>query len=147
MTGRSHSSAISRREMLRRAGMGFGMLGLAGTLHAAGRFGLASAAAIENLDHSVRGSKALAGLLQVPVLAVIPYMETQEQKRHRRRIAAIIAVSAVATFILALLLVHLFWIPLDVLWFRALRKLEVYVPGTVSDWAQPLAAIRFLWIA
>jgi hypothetical protein len=44
MTDRGHTPTISRRDMLRRAGMGFGLLGLAGTLHAAGRFGLASAA-------------------------------------------------------------------------------------------------------
>ena len=46
-----HAQAISRREMLRRAGMGFGMLGLAGTMHAAGKFGLASAAAASARTH------------------------------------------------------------------------------------------------
>jgi polysaccharide biosynthesis transport protein len=109
--------------------------------------GLASAAALENLDHSVRGSKTLANLLQVPVLAVIPYMETRYQKMHRRRVAVIIAASSVAALILALLLVHFFWIPLDVLWFRGMRKVEPYVPGTASVWMQPLAGIRSLWIA
>jgi succinoglycan biosynthesis transport protein ExoP len=109
--------------------------------------GLASAALLENLDHSVRGSKTLADLLQVPVLAVIPYMETQHEKRHRRRVAAIIAASSVAALVLALLLVHFFWIPLDVLWFRALRKLNMYVPVTASGWGQLLAATRFPWIA
>jgi uncharacterized protein DUF1501 len=37
-----YSPLISRRDMLRQAGMGFGLLGLAGTLQAAGKFGLAS---------------------------------------------------------------------------------------------------------
>src|SRR5712692_6112854 len=46
-----HSQAISRREMLRRAGMGFGMLGLAGTMHAAGKFGLATAASVSARTH------------------------------------------------------------------------------------------------
>src|SRR5213595_2955165 len=44
MVDHSYSPAISRREMLRRAGMGFGMLGLAGTLQTAGQFGPATAA-------------------------------------------------------------------------------------------------------
>src|SRR5713226_3015201 len=42
MMDSSHFTAMSRRDMLRHAGMGFGLLGLAGTLHAAGKFGLAS---------------------------------------------------------------------------------------------------------
>src|SRR6266478_1199356 len=37
-----YSPLISRRDMLPQAGMGFGLLGLAGTLHAAGKFGLTS---------------------------------------------------------------------------------------------------------
>jgi len=40
MMKRSCSERFSRREMLRRAGMGFGLLGLAETLHAAGKFGV-----------------------------------------------------------------------------------------------------------
>ena len=42
--------------------------------------GVGSAAVLESLDDSVRGSKALAGLLKVPVLAVIPYMENNRAK-------------------------------------------------------------------
>ncbi len=110
--------------------------------------GVASAAMLEGLDHSVRNSRALAALLQVPVLAVIPYMETHEQKLHKRRAAAMIAISSVAALIVAVLLVHYFWIPLDVLWFRAWRKLNTYVPETASVWIQLLAAtMRMPWIA
>jgi hypothetical protein len=45
MTDRDHMPTISRRELLRRAGAGFGLLGLAGTLDAAGLLGPAGAAA------------------------------------------------------------------------------------------------------
>ncbi len=38
--------------------------------------GVGSAAVLESLDDSVRGSKALAGLLKVPVLTVVPYRRT-----------------------------------------------------------------------
>ena len=48
--------------------------------------GVGSAAVLESLDDSVRGSKALAGLLQVPVLAVIPYMENNAERQRKRRI-------------------------------------------------------------
>ena len=52
--------------------------------------GLGSAAVLESLDHSVRGSKALARLVKVPVLAVIPYMENNAERRRKRKIAQII---------------------------------------------------------
>ena len=95
--------------------------------------GVGSAAVLESLDDSVRGSKALAGLLKVPVLAVIPYMENNEQRQRKRKIALIIAASSVAALGLAVLLVHFFFIPLDVLWFRALRWLQMYVPAVASN--------------
>jgi hypothetical protein len=44
MHDRFHAPTLSRREMLRRGGMGFGLLGLAGTLGDAGLLGAASAA-------------------------------------------------------------------------------------------------------
>jgi len=87
--------------------------------------GVGSAAVLETFDDSVRGSKALTGLLKVPVLAVIPYMENNEERQRKRKIALIIAVSSIATLGLVVLLVHFFFVPLDVLWFRALRWLQM----------------------
>ena len=84
-----------------------------------------SAAVLESLDDSVRGSKALSGLLKVPVLAVIPYMENNEERRRKRKIALVILASSIATLGLVVLLVHFFFVPLDVLWFRALRWLQM----------------------
>jgi hypothetical protein len=45
------------------------------------------------------------------------------------------------------LLIHFFWIPLDVLWFRILRKLDMYVPNMASGQAARFAAIRIPWSA
>jgi succinoglycan biosynthesis transport protein ExoP len=110
--------------------------------------GLASGALAESLDHSVRGSKALAGLAAVPVLAVIPYMETQRDKQRRRRIRAVVALIALLLAVLALTLVHYFVIPLDVLWFRFLRKIDVVLPG-MSDAGPDLIQLAawISWIA
>ena len=108
--------------------------------------GVGSAAVLESLDDSVRGSKALAGLLKVPVLAVIPYMENNEQRQRKRRITLIIVASSVAALGLAVLFVHFFFIPLDVLWFRALRWLPMYVPAVASS-SGPLESMRFVWSA
>ena len=109
--------------------------------------GLGCAAVLENLDDSVRGSRALAGLLPVPVLAVIPYVENNEEKRRKRKIAGVTVASAVAALILAVLLVHFFLIPLDVLWFRALRWFQIHTPTVASISGSPLEMMRILWSA
>lgn len=110
--------------------------------------GVTSAAVLENVDHSVRNFRTLSGLLDVPLLAVIPYMETGRERRKRRRLFGIGAIVAFAGLAAALLLVHFFWMPLDVLWYWALRKLEMSAPGMVTS-ADPifLAATRLPWSA
>jgi polysaccharide biosynthesis transport protein len=91
--------------------------------------GVTSVAVLENVDHSVRSSKTLGELLDVPLLAVVPYMETHREKSHRRKVVRLGALVVIATAIAGLLLVHFFWMPLDVLWFKTLRKLEMFAPA------------------
>lgn len=84
--------------------------------------GLGYAAVAENLDKSVRGAKGVLAALQVAPLAVIPYLASDHEagaKRRRRRNLLIAVVAILAT---AVALVHVFVSPLDVLWFRGLRK-------------------------
>jgi succinoglycan biosynthesis transport protein ExoP len=109
--------------------------------------GVGSAAALESMDESVRGSKDLTRLLRVPVLAVIPYMENNAERRRKRKVALLIVASLVAVLGLALLLVHSFLIPLDVLWFRALQWLQAYVPAVASISGAPLETMRTVWSA
>jgi len=109
--------------------------------------GVGSAAVLEGLDDSVHGSRALAGLVDVPVLAVIPSMVNEAQIQRRRKVLRIAAVSAVAALGLAVLLVHFFVMPLDVLWFRALRSLERYVPAATSLLQSPSGMTRMVWSA
>jgi uncharacterized protein involved in exopolysaccharide biosynthesis len=109
--------------------------------------GVGSAAVLESLDDSVRGSKALAALLKVPVLAVIPYMENNEERQRKHKIALISVASSVLALGLAVLLVHFFLTPLDVLWFRALRWLQMYVPAVPSRSGSLLETIRIVWSA
>jgi len=84
--------------------------------------GLGYAAVAESLDSTVRGAKGVLATLQVAPLAVIPYLasdrETAAQRKHRR----MLVYGAVAIVFTAVILVHFLVSPLDVLWFRALRK-------------------------
>jgi len=78
---------------------------------------------LDSRDHSVRNRQDLESLVQAAPLAVVPIIFTSEdyaRMRRRRRLAFAGTVGAIA---IALLLTHLFYRPLDVLWDVALRKL------------------------
>ena len=84
--------------------------------------GLGYAVLAESVDSTVRGAKGVLATLQVAPLAIIPYLasdqETAAQRRHRR----MLVLGSVGVVMIAVVLVHTFVSPLDVLWYRALRK-------------------------
>jgi hypothetical protein len=89
--------------------------------------GVGYAAVAESMDDAVHGSKSIAMTVGTAPLAVIPYMATEaEVSRHKRRIAAR-TTAAAAVIILGIAAVHFFWQPLDVLWYKALRKADVVI--------------------
>jgi uncharacterized protein involved in exopolysaccharide biosynthesis len=84
--------------------------------------GLGFAAVRESMDNSVRGIKGIMNTVQMAPLAVIPYLANDaESSRSKRKILAIVAL-VIGLLVGATLLAHVFWIPLDVLWFRLLRR-------------------------
>jgi len=87
--------------------------------------GIGSCAATESLDHSIRTPEQLVRLTQLSPLAVIPFMPNEQDLSRavkRRRLLKGAGVGALVT-ILALL--HVFVVPLDVLWFAALRRFGI----------------------
>ncbi len=87
--------------------------------------GLGYAGLRESLDTSVKSAKELPKLLPVPMLAAIPYMENSSDMQRRSRGKTKITVAVLAVLIAALLIVHFFVSPLDVLWYRFLRFLDI----------------------
>ncbi len=84
--------------------------------------GIGSGAVAESLDHSIRSPEQLLTLTQHFPLAVIPFMPNEEdvsRVRIKRRLAQTAGVGVLGT---ALALLHVYVIPLDVLWFAALRR-------------------------
>ena len=78
----------------------------------------------EMLDTTVRGVKGINKLLTAAPLAVIPVIFNTQDLLLKRRTSRILLGSVVGSVVLVVLLVHFFWTPLDVLWFRGLRKAE-----------------------
>jgi succinoglycan biosynthesis transport protein ExoP len=89
--------------------------------------GVGSAAVAESLSEAVRGAKGVVALLHTAPLAVIPYLPNEADTRSQKRKKGIMIVSVVAGIVILLLLVHFLFSPLDVLWFRGLRKVDTII--------------------
>lgn len=83
--------------------------------------GVGTVAVRDNLDSTVRGPKVVASLTNMMPLAGIPFIETNEDVRRRVRRRWIIGGTAALVMCSAILIEHLFFVPLDVLWFKILR--------------------------
>ena len=87
--------------------------------------GVAYTGVLESMDTSVKSSRTLARLLTAPLLSVIPYVENVEDKRKQSRLKISLVIAVMAGIALILLLIHLFFMPLDVLWYTILRKMNM----------------------
>jgi len=78
---------------------------------------------LENLDRRVRGRRDLESILRVPPLAILPRILTMQDRAVRRRQRRQALAGVLGAFVLAVILLHFFVQPLDVLWAVAVRKL------------------------
>jgi len=90
---------------------------------------LGFAAVAESMDSSVRGVRGVMSVLESPPLSVIPYLPTGEDLVKVGNTRKIIIALVASSFVLLVLLVHFFWTPLDVLWFKGLRKVDTVIGG------------------
>lgn len=89
--------------------------------------GVGYAALAESMDDAVHGSKAVTLTVGTAPLAVIPYMATAAETGRRKRGLAVRITAAAAALILVVVALHVYWMPLDVLWYKALRKADVVI--------------------
>lgn len=87
--------------------------------------GVGMGAVRETLDTSVKTRDELSRLTHHPVLSVIPFMETREEKRARllKRGALVVAVAGI--IVLALVLVHNYVVPMEVLWAKIEKRMMI----------------------
>ena len=87
--------------------------------------GAGSAAVAEHLDRSIHTPEQLVRLTHTFPLAVIPYMPNKADVGRALRRRGRIRMAGLGAVAVLLLLCHLFWTPLDVIWFATLRKFGV----------------------
>jgi uncharacterized protein involved in exopolysaccharide biosynthesis len=91
--------------------------------------GIGSAAAAESMDSAVRGAKGVVAVLNMAPLVVIPYLASDADIAHSKKRRWLLIAAVIGGITLALLLIHFLYSPLDVLWFRGLRKMDTIVGG------------------
>jgi len=77
---------------------------------------------LETLDGTIRGRRDLFDLTGIPPLALVPHIGTLAEFRAARRRMWLAAGTTVATACVAVVLIHFFYMPLDVLWFNLARR-------------------------
>ncbi|MDY6905425.1 MAG: Wzz/FepE/Etk N-terminal domain-containing protein [Thermodesulfobacteriota bacterium] len=87
--------------------------------------GIGIAVIREISDQAIWSEKTLAQLTDNRILALIPDIETAKDRRRKKQKFIISLPLIVITGILLIVVVHFFYQPLDLLWFRLLDKLPI----------------------
>jgi uncharacterized protein involved in exopolysaccharide biosynthesis len=87
--------------------------------------GVALCAAQEGLDNTIKTADELSAAMGVPVFSEISLIETNGERRGRRIKKLVLILAAIGVIVMALILVNQFVIPLDILWIKIQRRLEM----------------------
>ena len=87
--------------------------------------GIGSGALAEALDGAIYTSDRLRVVTKMAPLAVIPYLYTEEEERGKSARTKFLSAGVLILVMASLGVVHVFWMPLDVLWYVALRTMHL----------------------
>jgi uncharacterized protein involved in exopolysaccharide biosynthesis len=90
--------------------------------------GVGLAAAQEAFDFSVKSADEISELAGIPVLSVLPYMQSASEKRNKRIKAAVLAGTAIGLVVVALIVVDRMYMPLDILWIKVQQRMTAELP-------------------
>lgn len=79
---------------------------------------------LEFMDRSVRRADDLSVIVGLPVLATVPYWVTQDELKHQIRRKRAIFMAGVVGIVALLAATHFFYMPLDVIAVKILRKVS-----------------------
>jgi uncharacterized protein involved in exopolysaccharide biosynthesis len=84
--------------------------------------GMTAGGVREALDSTVKGSSELVRILRVPVLSVIPATLPENYEEQARRQQWFVIGAVLMGLVIVMVLVHFFFMPLDILWYSFLRR-------------------------
>jgi uncharacterized protein involved in exopolysaccharide biosynthesis/preprotein translocase subunit Sec61beta len=90
--------------------------------------GLGYVGLAEALSNTVR-RRSLAMDLDTTLLSVIPYRESEEDIARRIKTKKLVITAAAVSVVVVVILAHFLWTPLDVLWFKGLRRADGIIGG------------------
>jgi capsular polysaccharide biosynthesis protein len=79
----------------------------------------------ESLNKSVTSPRALASLLEAPLLGVVPRVQDEAARARRRKWIVLGLIAAVLAGLIGLALIHFLHTPLDTLWYVLMRTLQL----------------------
>ncbi len=85
--------------------------------------GVGAGVAAENLDRTIHTPEQLGRVLRGVPLAMIPYLPSEQELVSLGRRRTIVGVAGLGVVVVSAVIVHLAWMPLDVLWYAIWRKL------------------------
>lgn len=85
--------------------------------------GIGSGVAVDNVDRTIHSVEQFGRVLQGVPLAVIPYLPSERELASLGRRRAVVGVTGLGVLLIGAAVVHLAWMPLDVLWYVVWRKL------------------------
>lgn len=88
-------------------------------------FGIGIGVFLEFMDRSIRRPEELSEIVKLPVLAVVPYWETEAEARSIVRKKWTVTLSLLIFMVVAVAGVHFFYMPLDVILVKIIRKLAL----------------------
>lgn len=87
--------------------------------------GLGAAFLREGMDKSIRGSLHLVRIIKDTPLITIPFIETKADISKQKRKTIVMIVVVVCVILIGLTLIHLFYKPLDIFWYKVLHRFGI----------------------
>lgn len=85
--------------------------------------GVGTGIAVDNMDPKIYSGEQFGRAMRAMPLAVIPYLPSEDELERLAHRRAALGIAGLGVVVFAAVVVHLAWMPLDVLWFAIWRKL------------------------
>lgn len=85
--------------------------------------GIGTGVAVDNVDRTIHTSDHFGRVLRGLPVAVVPYLPSEQELVSLGRRRAVLGFVSLSVVVLCAVVVHVAWMPLDVLWYAVWRKL------------------------